>query len=207
MSVQILGDEGNSLPQLKVTQKEDNACVITIGPLPRGFGDTLGQPLRRVMLACLAGAKIVDVDIEGVSQMFSTIDGVLPGVEQILQNLKEVVVDCNMSEDEMLDLSKYDVQDVLVNKEGPCTITAGDLEFTGGARVLNPDLVIAELSEGAKFVMRGTVEAGRGYVPATTRSSQRETDKIGCMMLDASFSPVRLVHYSVENARVETRPT
>ena len=88
MSVQIIGDEGNSLPQLRIESVGENTCVLKIGPLPRGFGDTLGQPLRRIMLSSLAGAKIVDVDIEGVSQAFSTKDGVMPGVEKILQNLK-----------------------------------------------------------------------------------------------------------------------
>ena len=114
------------------------------------------------------------------------------------------MIDSGLSEDQLLDLSQYDVQDVLVNR-GPCTITAGDLEFTGGATVLNPDLVIAELSEGATFVMRGTVEAGRGYVSASAQASGHETTKIGCMPLDASFSPVALVNYGVENARVENR--
>ena len=205
MSVQILGDSASSLPQLHISDKGDNVCVLTISPLPRGFGYTLGQPLRRIMLSCLAGSKIVDVEIEGVSQMYSAIDGVMPGVDQILLRLKEVIVDSGLSESESLDLSKYESQDVFVEKVGPATVTAGDLQFSGTSKVLNPDFVIAEIAEKAKFSLRGMVRAGRGYEAAKSEGVTKDSSQIGVMTIDASYSPVLLVQYSVENARVENR--
>ena len=172
-----------------------NHAKVVMEPFERGYGHTLGNALRRVLLSSMPGFAATEVQIVGVLHEYSTIEGVQEDVVDIMLNLKGVVLKLHNREDTVLSLKK--------KGEGP--VTAGDIEATHDIEIVNPEHVIAHLSPGGKLEMQIKVEKGRGYLPGNLRVIPEESKGIGKIILDASFSPVRRVSYSVESARVEQR--
>ncbi len=168
---------------------------VTMEPFERGYGHTLGNALRRVLLSSMPGFAPTEVQIAGVLHEYSTIEGVQEDVVDILLNLKGVVLKLHSGNEATLRL----------NKRGEGLVTAGDIETTHDVEIINPDHVIAHLSPGGKVEMTIRVERGRGYQPGNLRVIPEESKGIGKIILDASFSPVRRVSYQVESARVEQR--
>jgi DNA-directed RNA polymerase subunit alpha len=168
----------------------------TLEPFERGYGHTLGNALRRVLLSSMVGYAPTEVTIAGVLHEYSAIDGVQEDVVHIMLNLKGVV----------FRLHNRDEVTLVLRKEGEGAVTAGDIQTPHDVEIINPEHVIAHLSQGGKLDMQIKVEKGRGYVPGNLRRYGDEpTKSIGRIVLDASFSPVRRVSYAVENARVEQR--
>ena len=168
----------------------------TLEPFERGYGHTLGNALRRVLLSSMVGYAPTEVTIAGVLHEYSTIDGVQEDVVHIMLNLKGVT----------FRLHNRDEVTLVLRKEGEGPVTAGDIQTPHDVEIINPDHVIAHLSHGGKLDMQIKVEKGRGYVPGTMRRYGDEpTKSIGRIVLDASFSPVARVSYTVESARVEQR--
>lgn len=169
---------------------------VTLEPLERGFGHTLGNTLRRILLSSMPGAAITEVTIDGVLHEYSSVTGVQEDVVEILLNLKGVSIRMHGRQEVTLKL----------NKSGPGTVTAADIETEHDVEVVNPEHVIAHLTDAATLSMTLKVQLGRGYQPAIIRHRKAEgKTAIGALHVDASFSPVRRVAYSVENARVEQR--
>jgi len=168
---------------------------VTMEPFERGYGHTLGNALRRVLLSSMPGYAPTEVQISGVLHEYSTIEGVQEDVVDILLNLKGVVFKLHSAAEAQLQLSK--------RGEGP--VTAADIELTHDVEVVNPEHVIAHLSPGGNLEMTLKVERGRGYQPGNMRIVPEDSKGIGRIILDASFSPVRRVSYQVEAARVEQR--
>ncbi len=167
---------------------------VVMEPFERGYGHTLGNALRRILLSSLPGYAPTEVKISGVLHEYSTIEGVQEDVVDVLLNLKGIVMKLHGRNEVTLKLKK--------EKAGP--VTAADIEETHDIEILNPDHVIAHITQGGKLDMTVKVERGRGYVPAAARRSE-DSRAIGAILLDASFSPVRRVSYQVESARVEQR--
>ena len=168
----------------------------TLEPFERGYGHTLGNALRRVLLSSMVGYAPTEVTIAGVLHEYSAIDGVQEDVVHIMLNLKGVV----------FRLHNRDEVTLVLRKEGEGPVTAGDIQTPHDVEIINPEHVVAHLAQGGKLDMQIKVEKGRGYVPGNMRRFGDETTKsIGRIVLDASFSPVRRVSYAVENARVEQR--
>lgn len=168
----------------------------TLEPFERGYGHTLGNALRRVLLGSMVGYAPTEVTIAGVLHEYSAIDGVQEDVVHIMLNLKGVV----------FRLHNRDEVTLVLRKEGEGPVTAGDIQTPHDVEIINPEHVVAHLSQGGKLDMQIKVEKGRGYVPGNMRRFGDEpTKSIGRIVLDASFSPVRRVSYAVENARVEQR--
>ncbi len=167
---------------------------ITLEPLERGFGYTLGNALRRILLSSMPGCAVTEVKIEGVLHEYSTLEGVQEDVIEILLNLKNLALRMHGREETTLKLSK----------KGPGRATAGDIQLEHDVEVVDPNHLIATLTKDATLNMELKINRGRGYVPVTARP-QEGGRSIGMMQLDASFSPIRRVSYSVENARVEQR--
>lgn len=182
---------------IKVESLTPTHSRITLEPLERGFGYTLGNAMRRILLSSMAGAAIVSAEFDGgtVLHEFSTIDGVQEDVIDILLNLKDVALKMHGRDEVTLKLIK----------KGKGPVTAADIQLEHDVEVVNPDHVIANLTKATELKMTLTVKNGRGYVPATQRFSAEEGRTVGVLHLDASFSPVRRVAYEVENARVEKR--
>jgi DNA-directed RNA polymerase subunit alpha len=168
---------------------------VVMEPFERGYGHTLGNALRRILLSSMPGYAATEVSIDGVLHEYSTIDGVQEDVVDILLNLKGVVFKLHNREEAVLQLSK----------EGEGVVRAGDIVVTHDVEIINPDHVIAHLSAGGKLGMELKVEKARGYVPGNLRQLGEASKSIGKLVLDASFSPVRRVSYFVESARVEQR--
>ena len=169
---------------------------VTMEPFERGYGHTLGNALRRVLLSSMPGYAPTEVQIAGVVHEYSTLDGVREDIVDILLNLKGVVFRLHNRQDAILTLKKK-------GDEG--AVTAGDIEASHDVEIVNPEHVIAHLAAGGKLEVQIKIESGRGYVPGNMRFLPEETKGIGRVVLDASFSPVRRVSYSVESARVEQR--
>jgi DNA-directed RNA polymerase subunit alpha len=168
----------------------------TLEPFERGYGHTLGNALRRVLLGSMVGYAPTEVTIAGVLHEYSAIDGVQEDVVHIMLNLKGVV----------FRLHNRDEVTLVLRKEGEGPVTAGDIQTPHDVEIINPEHVVAHLAHGGKLDMQIKVEKGRGYVPGNMRRFGDEpTKSIGRIVLDASFSPVRRVSYAVENARVEQR--
>lgn len=181
---------------IAVTEYDSTNARVVLEPLERGFGHTLGNALRRILLSSMVGSAIVEVEIDGVLHEYSAIEGVREDVIEILLNLKNVAIVLHDKDEAELTLTKSGV--------GP--VTAGDIQANANVEIKNPDHVIAHITGKTNLNMRLRVSKGRGYQPADTRQSdEEETRAIGRLRLDASFSPVRRVSYSVENARVEQR--
>lgn len=171
---------------------------VVMEPFERGFGHTLGNALRRILLSSMPGAAPTEIAIEGVLHEYSTLEGVREDVVDIMLNLKGVVMRLHNRGETTLTLSKK-----CENEE--TKVTAADIEASHDIEIINPDHVIAHLAPGGKLDMQIKVEAGRGYVPANVRAAAKESKTIGRILMDASFSPVRRVSYQVEAARVEQR--
>lgn len=179
-----------------VEKYNDNHFKVTLEPFERGFGHTLGNALRRILLSSMAGCAVVDTKIDGVLHEYSSVEGVEEDVIDILLNLKGIAFKLEGRDQVVLHL----------NKKGPGTVTAGDIVLEHDVVVVNPEHVIAHLTDAGEINMTLTVQRGCGYQPVVARVKGEDTTKpIGLLQLDASFSPVRRVAYSVENARVEQR--
>lgn len=169
---------------------------VKLEPLERGFGHTLGNALRRVLLSSIPGCAITEVTIDGVSHEYTTIENLQEDIIEVLLNLKGVALIMHEHESAVLRLSK----------QGPGTVTAGDIIVDHDIEVVNPDHVLANLSKDGSLNMEIKVEKGVGYRPAIrSKEESEEARSIGALMLDASFSPIRRVSYEVEAARVEQR--
>ncbi len=168
---------------------------ISMEPFERGYGHTLGNALRRILLSSMPGYAITQVKIGGVVHEYSTIEGVQEDVVDILLNLKGIA----------LKLHSRSEATLMLSKKGEGVVTAGDIETGHDAEIVNPDHVIAHITKGGKLDMEIKIEQGRGYQPVTARRVADEERSIGTILLDASFSPVRRVSYAVESARVEQR--
>lgn len=170
-------------------------AVVVMEPFERGYGHTLGNALRRILLSSLPGHAATEVSIDGVLHEYSTLDGVREDVVDIMLNLKGVVFKLHNRSETVLRLSK----------SGEGVVKASDIETTHDVEIINPEHVIAHIAPGGKLDMQVKVEQGRGYVPGNMRPAANENKIIGRVVLDASFSPVRRVSYQVESARVEQR--
>ena len=181
-------------PTYKITEyvENNNYGKFELEPLERGFGTTLGNALRRVMLSSMPGSAIVAVKIDGVMHEFQTIEGVIEVVTTIILNLKSVVLKNNTEEDKVLHLH--------ASKEGE--VKAGDIETDADVEIINKDLVIATLAKGGKLDMELIVSNGRGYVPSNENKKFIENNKIGYIPIDALYSPIERISYEVDTARV-----
>jgi DNA-directed RNA polymerase subunit alpha len=168
---------------------------VTMEPFERGYGHTLGNALRRILLSSMPGYAATEVAIVGVVHEYSAMEGVQEDVVDVLLNLKGVV----------LKLHNRDSASLKLKKEGRGPVTAGDIEKSHDVEIINPEHVIANLTQGGKIELEIKVERGRGYQPANMRTASAATKSSGAIALDASFSPVRRVSYLVESARVEQR--
>ena len=180
---------------INVEQISANRAKVTLEPFERGYGHTLGNALRRVLLSSMVGHAPTEVTIAGVVHEYSSIDGVQEDVVNLLLNLKGVVFKLHNRDEVTLSL----------RKDGEGLVTAADIQTPHDVEIVNPEHVIATLSAGAKLDMQIKVEKGRGYVPGTLRRGDDAARSIGRIVLDASFSPVKRVSYTVESARVEQR--
>src|SRR3990170_9011855 len=175
-----------SLVQIKTLEKVDNKGTFEIEPLSPGYGVTLGNSLRRVLLSSLEGAAITSVKIEGVTHQFSTIPGVKEDVVEIILNLKMLRFRMDSSETATLKLSI----------KGPKTVTAADFSENPACEVVNKDMLLATLGKSAKLEMEITVNHGRGYIPVEKRKDEKMP--IGTMAVDSIYTPVKKVHFEVE---------
>ena len=180
---------------IDVTSYDSTHAKVVLEPLERGFGHTLGNALRRILLSSMTGCAIVEVEIDGVEHEYSTIEGIQEDVMEILLNLKGVAVV----------MEGRDETTVSLNAQGPAVVTAGDIECDSHLEVVNPDHVIATISGKTSLNMQLRVLRGRGYQPSDSRVNDEDNRTIGRLQLDASFSPIFKVSYSVDNARVENR--
>jgi DNA-directed RNA polymerase subunit alpha len=181
--------------RVDVQNISDTHAKITIEPLERGFGHTLGNALRRILLSSMPGSAVVEAKIAGILHEYSTIEGVQEDVIEILLNLKALA----------LRMHGRDSATLKIKKSGPGNVTAADIELDHDVEIVNPDHHIATLTKAGEIDMELVVVQGRGYEPISAREVSEETSSIGVMQLDASFSPVYRVTYNVENARVEQR--
>ncbi len=181
---------------VKVVSGSDTSARVSIEPFERGFGHTMGNALRRILLSSMPGAAIVEADIDGVLHEYTSIEGVQEDVVEILLNLKAVAIK----------MHTRDRAEITLSKKGPGPVYAGDITTDHDIEIVNPDHLIANLTSAGELKMVLTVETGRGYRPATQRINLDDhTGSIGRLQLDASFSPVERVSYKVESARVEQR--
>ena len=179
-----------------VQQYSENHAKVVLEPLERGFGHTLGNSLRRILLSSMTGACIYEAEIDGVLHEYSSIDGVQEDVIEILLNLKGVSIILNGRDEVELSLSK----------KGPGIVTAGDIALDHDVEITNPDQLICTLSDDAEVSMKLRINKGIGYQPSNTRVRAEDSENvIGRLQLDASYSPVLKVSYAVENARLEQR--
>lgn len=181
-------------PNYKITDYVEDSFYgkFELEPLERGFGTTMGNALRRVMLSSLPGSAISSIRIEGIQHEFQTIEGVVEDVTSIILNLKGVVVKNHSSEQKTVRL--------VSDKEG--VLTAGDIERDADVEIINPDKVIATIAKGGKLNMEMTVSNGRGYVRAEDNKKILETKKNGLIAIDSLYSPIERVAYEVSDARV-----
>ena len=179
-------------PQIECieTPGDDSYGKYVVEPLERGYGTTLGNALRRIMLSSLPGTAATSIKIAGVQHEFTTIPGVKEDVTDIVLNIKQLITK----------LHSEGVKTVFIEAEGPCEVTAGDIKSDGEVEVLNPDLHIATLGSGATLNMEITLSHGRGYVPADRNKPQQNI--IGVIPVDSIYTPVYKVNYTVENTRV-----
>ncbi len=169
---------------------------VVLEPLERGFGHTLGNTLRRILLSSMPGCAISEVQIEGVLHEYSTMEGVQEDVIDILLNLKGIAIHLHNQDDAVISLTR----------DGAGPVTAGDFQLTQDVEIANPDHVICNLNDVGSIRLEARVSRGRGYQPVENRpEDEDETRPIGVLRLDASYSPMRKVSYSVESARVEQR--
>jgi len=180
-------------PTIGVEEISENFAEFAVQPLERGFGHTLGNSLRRVLLSSLPGAAITSIRIEGVPHEFGSITGVREDVTDIILNLKRLVLKLDSEEPAILRL----------NVKGPADVKASDFTLPSEVEIINPDLHIAKLNEDGNLEMEVTVESGRGYYPS--ERNKKPTDPIGVIPVDSAFCPIKRVTYKVENTRVGQR--
>ena len=179
-----------------IQQISDTRAKVVLEPLERGFGHTLGNALRRILLSSMPGAAVTEVQIEGVLHEYTTIEGVQEDVLDILLNLKGLAIVLHAKNEVVLTLSK----------KGSGAVTAADIQVDHDVEIMNPDHVIANMTQNGELNMTLKVMKGRGYQPASQRKLEEgETRAVGTLQIDASFSPVYRVAYNVESARVEQR--
>ena len=184
--------------RVEVEKLTSRLARVSVEPLERGFGYTLGNALRRILLSSIPGAAIVECEIDQVLHEYSTIEGVQEDVIDILLNLKGVAVTLQEGVSEA---------SLTLTKKGPGPVTAADIEKSHAVEIINPEHVIAHLTKSGELSMRLKIEQGHGYWPAAQRdgSADSESRPIGRLRLDASFSPIERISYRVESARVEQR--
>ena len=175
--------------EVSASETDKRAATLVAGPLERGFGQTLGNALRRVLLSSLQGAAVTSIQIDGVLHEFSSIPGVREDVTDIVLNIKEIAVKMHGDGPKRM----------VLKKTGPGAVTAGDIQVVGDVQILNPNLVICTLDEGADIRIEFTVATGKGYVPADR--NRAEDAAIGLIPVDSLYSPVRKVSYRVESTR------
>ena len=181
---------------IEVQELSRTHARVVLEPLERGFGHTLGNTLRRILLSSMPGCAVTEVQIDGVLHEYSTIEGVQEDVIDILLNLKGLAIKMHRGDETRL----------VLDRTGPCVIRASDITAHQDIEIVNPDHVICTLNAGGKIRAELRVQRGRGYVPAEQRENpEDETRPIGVLRIDASFSPVQRIAYSVESARVEQR--
>ena len=182
---------------IQVQSISSSHFCIQLEPLERGFGHTLGNALRRILLSSIHGAAIVQAEIDGVLHEYSSIEGVREDVVDILLNLKGIAIKLEGREE----------VELILYKKGAGIVTAGDIQTEPGVKIINPDHIIAHITEDGEINMTLKAAIGRGYEPASARSggSEQSNRSVGLLLLDASYSPIRRVTYLVENARVEKR--
>ena len=180
---------------INVDTVDDTRARVTLEPLERGFGYTLGHALRRILLSSMPGAAVTEVRIDGISHEYSVVPGAQEDVIAILLNLKNLAVRMHNRDEAVL----------RVSKKGPGAVTAGDIQLDHDVEVVNPDHLLANLSAEGELNMEITVSTGRGYQVVESDPENTETRGVGILRLDASYSPVRRVSYTVEDARVEQR--
>jgi len=176
--------------QVQTSEDPKRFATLVIEPLERGFGMTLGNALRRVLLSSLQGAAVTSLQIEGVLHEFSSVPGVREDVTDIILNIKTLA----------LRMNGEGPRKIRLRAEGPGEVLASQIEVTGDIEIMNPDLVICHLDRGAHLNMEMTIDAGKGYIPASML--RKEDTPIGLIPVDALFSPVRKVAYKIENSRV-----
>ncbi len=180
-------------PEVRIEKLDGNEGLFIIEPLEQGFGNTLGNSLRRILLSSIQSAAITSIKIEGVLHEFSTIDGVKEDTTELILNLKKVVVDCKAEEPVQMYLSK----------SGPGDVLAGDIDVPSEAEIINKDLYLAHLEDKAKLEIEMTVKRGRGYLTADENKTGKES--IGEIPIDSIFSPVLRINYEVTETRVGQR--
>ena len=180
---------------IQVQNISENRAKVSMEPFERGYGHTLGNALRRILLSSMYGFAPTEVSITGVLHEYSTLEGVQEDIVDILLNLKGIVFKLFNSTEAMLTL----------RKSGEGVVCASDIELTHDVEIINPDHVIAHLASNGSLEMQIKVEYGRGYVPGNLHALKGHDKTIGRILLDASFSPIRRVSYTVESARVEQR--
>jgi DNA-directed RNA polymerase subunit alpha len=179
--------------EIQVDDVTPNLSKITLEPLERGFGHTLGNALRRILLSSMPGAAVTDVAIDGISHEYSTIEGVREDVIDILLNIKDMPVN----------IIEGNHTEITLDVTGPCDVLASSFEVPGTVELVNPDFHIATIVDKVNLKMTLTVRTGRGYEPADLRDDEDRV--VGALKVDASYSPVRRVSYTVDNARFEKR--
>lgn len=182
-------------PNIHKVEETDSYGKFVVEPLERGYGTTLGNSLRRVLLASLPGAAITSIQIDGVLHEFITVEGVTEDVTQIILNLKKV----------SLKLDSEEQKDLEIDVKGPAEVTAGDIQGDGEVEVLNPDLYIATVADGAELHIKMTADKGRGYLSANDNKARMDDLAIGVLPIDSIYTPIERVNYTVENARVGQR--
>ena len=180
--------------QVKILKREGNRATFEISPLMPGYGATIANPLRRILLSSLEGAAVISIKIKGINHEFSSVPGVMEDIIQIILNVKKIRF--KLYSDEPVKVS--------LNVKGEKKVTAGDIKTTSDVEVINPDQYIATITDKkAELEMELDIEKGVGYVPVEQR--QKEKLAIGVIAIDAIFSPVRMVNFTVENVRVGQR--
>ncbi len=181
-------------PRIEVAELSEDKRYgkFTVEPLERGFGNTLGNSLRRVLLSSLPGVAVTSVKIDGVMHEFSTVPGVKEDVTELVLNLKSLVANLHCS----------GPKTVVIDAVGPCIVTAGDIKNDSEVEILNPELHIATLNSEAKLYMEITIDRGRGYVSAERNKQMMQTNILGVIPIDSIYTPVLKVNYEAENTRV-----
>lgn len=180
---------------INVENVDDTHARVILEPLERGFGYTLGNALRRILLSSLPGAAVTEAKIDGVQHEYSTIAGIQEDVIEILLNLKNLAVRMHTRDQAV----------VRISKKGPGVVTASDIQLDHDIELVDPDYILAHLAPEGELNMEITISRGRGYEVVEIEGSEEESRTVGLLKLDASYSPIRRVAYSVDNARVEQR--
>ncbi|HAT55507.1 MAG: DNA-directed RNA polymerase subunit alpha [Furfurilactobacillus sp.] len=182
-------------PNIHKIDESNNYGKFIVEPLERGYGTTLGNSLRRILLSSLPGAAVTSIQIDGVLHEFSTVEGVVEDVTQIILNMKKVSLKMATDEEKGMD----------IDVKGPATVTAGDIQTDADVEVMNPDLYICTVADGATFHMHLTANKGRGYVSADENKARQDDMPIGVLPIDSIYTPIERVNYQVENTRVGQR--